>query len=142
MTSTSIKCCRKGWRYLPTAPFTPREQQPGAFADVEVPITGPAGTLLIYRTGVLHHCSGFAASGRSRFAMLADYQVRGHPWAGKVSWPGRALPDGWRDVLVNATLREHDLFGFPPPGHAHWTDTTIAGVEARRPGIDLSKYRR
>ena len=123
-------------------PFTPRDQTPGAFADAEVAITGPAGTLLIYHTGVLHRGSGFTAAGRSRFALLADYQVRGHPWAGKMSWPGRALHDGWHEVLVNATPRERELFGFPPPGHSYWTDATIVGVEARWPGIDLSTYRR
>ena len=36
-------------------------------------------------SGVLHRGSDITVAGRSRFALLADYQVRGHPWAGNRS---------------------------------------------------------
>ncbi|MEQ8857413.1 MAG: phytanoyl-CoA dioxygenase family protein [Pseudomonadales bacterium] len=122
-------------------PFVPREQPPGAFADDEIAITGPAGTLFIYHTGILHRGSDFTAPRRSRFVLLADYQVRGLPWMGKMSWPGRALQAGWQDVLVRASVRERDLFGFPPPGSDYWNEQTLADVAARWPGIDLAPYR-
>lgn len=121
--------------------YVPREQPPAAFAEVEIPITGPAGTLFIYHTGILHRGSNFTAPGRSRFVLLADYQVRGHPWMGKMSWPGRALQPGWREVLVRASVRERDLFGFPAPGSGYWNPQTLTDVAARWPGLDLTPYR-
>lgn len=122
-------------------PFTPRELEPGDLWDQEVAATGPAGTLLIYTTDILHRGSAFLGEGRSRFALLADYAERGRPWMGKMSWPGRALDPSMHDVMVRASVRERDLLGFPPPGSPYWSDQTIADVAARWPGIDLSPYR-
>lgn len=125
-----------------TVPFVPRQLEAGALAEHEVAAVGPAGSLLIYRTDVLHRGSDFGAPGRSRFTLLADYQARGAPWAGKMSWPGRALIPALGEVLVRASVRERDLFGFPPPGSEYWCEQTLDDVEARYPGIDLEPYRR
>jgi hypothetical protein len=122
-------------------PYVPRVLPMGEMFDREVAATGPAGSLLIYHTGVLHRGSNFAALGRSRFALLADYQARGAPWAGKMSWPGRALDPNMTEVFLRASPRERDLFGWPPPGHEYWNEQTLAGVAARYPGIDLTPYR-
>src|SRR5579864_1821840 len=46
-------------------PFTPLYIEFGALSDVEVSATGPAGTLLIYRTDILHRGSDFSGKGRS-----------------------------------------------------------------------------
>lgn len=122
-------------------PLIPRFFEHGAFADVEVAATGPAGTLLVYRTDVLHRASNFGAPGRSRFALLADYKPSGTPWGGKMSWPGRADHQDMTEVIVRATPRERTLLGFPPAGHEYWNDQTIADVETRYPGIDITPYR-
>lgn len=122
-------------------PFTPRQLDAGALAEHEVLATGPAGTLLMYRTDILHRGTDLRRPGGSRFALLADYQARGAPWNGKMSWPGRALDHGWHDVLVRGSVRERDLFGWPPPGSDYWDDQTLADVAERWPGIDLGPYR-
>ena len=46
-------------------PYVPRELEPGAFGDQEVPVVGPAGSLLLYRTDVFHRGSDFRAPGSS-----------------------------------------------------------------------------
>jgi hypothetical protein len=120
--------------------YVPARLPMGEMFDQEVAATGPAGTLLIYHTGVLHRGSNFNAPGRSRFALLADYQARGAPWAGKMSWPGRALDPNMTEVMVRASVRERDLFGWPPPGSDYWNDQTLTDVAARYPGIDLTPY--
>ena len=56
-------------------PFTPLYLPFGALADAEVPMVGPAGSLLVYRTDVLHRGSN----------------LTGSTWGGKMSWP--ILPD-------------------------------------------------
>jgi phytanoyl-CoA dioxygenase PhyH len=121
-------------------PFTPLYLPFGSLADVEVPCTGPAGSLLIYRTDVLHRGSDFLAPGRSRFSILADFQVRGTTWGGKMAWPKQS-PERWAKFIPQCSVRERDLFGFPRPGDPYWDDETLRGVAERYPGIDLEPYR-
>ena len=47
-------------------PYTPLYMPFGSLADVEVACTGPAGSLLVYRTDILHRGSEMTGSGRSR----------------------------------------------------------------------------
>jgi hypothetical protein len=120
-------------------PFTPLYFEPGALGDAEVPAIGRAGSLLVYRTDILHRGSNFTAARRSRFSLLADYQARGTTWAGKMAWPKQA-PERWAKLIPQCSVRERDLFGFPRPGDAYWNDQTRAGVAQRYPGIDMTPY--
>ncbi|MGO9341188.1 MAG: phytanoyl-CoA dioxygenase family protein [Acidimicrobiales bacterium] len=122
-------------------PFTPLYLNFGDLADVEVPATGPAGSLLMYRTDILHRGSNFAAQGRSRFSLLADYQARGTTWGGKMAWPKQA-PQRWAKLMPQCSVRERDLFGFPRPGDPYWNEQTLEDVAARYPGIDMGPYGR
>ncbi|HEY1828576.1 MAG TPA: phytanoyl-CoA dioxygenase family protein [Acidimicrobiales bacterium] len=121
-------------------PYTPLYLPFGSMADREVPAIGPAGSLLVYRTDILHRGSNFTAPNRSRFSILVDFQVRGTTWGGKMSWP-RDQPLRWAKFIPQCSVRQRDLFGFPRPGDPYWTDETLAGVADRYPGIDLSPYR-
>jgi hypothetical protein len=121
-------------------PFTPLYLEFGALADREVAATGPAGSLLAYRTDVLHRGSNFTAAGRARFSILADYQQRGMTWAGKMAWP-KAAPQRWAKLIPQCTVRERDLFGFPRPDDPYWNEQTITDTAARYPGIDMTPYR-
>ena len=121
----------------PGWPFSVRRS---SFADVEHLVTGPAGSLLIYRTDVFHRATDFAAPQRARFALLADYQARGPAWAGKMAWPDQAQQGGFVEVIERASVRERDLFGFPRPGDPYWNDQTRADVQRRYPNLDLAPY--
>jgi hypothetical protein len=121
-------------------PYTPLYLPFGSLADAEVACTGPAGSLLLYRTDILHRGSEMTGPGRSRFSILADYQVRGTTWGGKMAW-SKASPERWARFIPQCSARERDLFGFPRPGDPYWSEETLAGVAARYPGIDLSPYR-
>jgi hypothetical protein len=120
-------------------PFTPLYLEFGALGEAEVSATGPAGSLLLYRTDILHRGSDFTGQGRARFSILADYQVRGTPWGGKMAWPKQA-PQRWAKLFPQCTVRERDLFGFPRPGDPYWTEQTLADVAARYPGMDMTPY--
>jgi hypothetical protein len=113
---------------------------PARFADVEVPVTGPAGSLFMYRTDVLHRASDFNAPGRSRFALLVDYQVRGPAWAGKMAWPNHAQAPGFVETMERATPRERELFGFPAVGDPYWNAQTVRDVGRRYPRMDMHPY--
>ena len=121
-------------------PYTPLYLELGALAGAEFTAVGPAGTLLIYRTDILHRGSNLSGPGRSRFSLLADYQVRGTTWGGKMAWPKQS-PQRWAKLMPRCTVRERDLFGFPRPGDAYWTEQTVAQVGERYPGMDMGPYR-
>lgn len=121
-------------------PFTPQKLPMDSLAEHQVSVTGPAGTLFLYTTEVWHRGSAMTGEHRSRFALLADYSERGNPWMGRVAWPTMALRPGWIELIERASVRERDLFGFPPPGHEYWNEQTLADVHARYPGMDIAPY--
>jgi len=121
-------------------PFTPLYIGRGEMADAEVPMVGAAGSLLIYRSDILHRGSNFTAVGHARFSILIDFQARGTTWGGKMAWP-KDSPDRWATFIPECTVRQRDLFGFPRPGHDYWNEQTLRDVALRYPGIDMSPYR-
>jgi len=129
-------------KYTKDLPLTPRERALGEFFDKEVSAEAPAGSLLIYKTDVLHRGSEFGAPQRSRFVMLVDFQERGWRWQGKMSWPHHAGRHEMIDALERMTPRERDLFGWPPPGSEYWNEQTLADVGARYPRMDMTPYRK
>lgn len=131
-------------RAVPTAftrdiPATPMILEPGALVEHEVALTGTAGTLILYRTDVFHRGSNLVGDA-ARFIIMADFKRRGAPWTGKIAWPDRAIARGWGAAIAAMTVRQRDLFGWPPPGSAYWTDATRAGVAARYPAMDMAPY--
>ncbi len=121
-------------------PTTPMVLAPGDLTDHEVTLTGPAGTIILYRTDVFHRGSNFTRPDASRFIYMVDFKRRGWAWTGKQAWPDHALRPGWTTALAAMSVRERDLFGFPPPGSDYWTPATLAGVAARYPLMDMRPY--
>ena len=121
-------------------PLIPNQLPFGELFDKEVAATGPAGSLMIYKTDVLHRGSDFKAPGRSRFAMLIDFQERGWRWNNKMSWGNQGNERGMQTALTRMTLRQRDLFGWPPVGSDYWNPQTLADVALRYPEMDLSPY--
>jgi hypothetical protein len=111
-----------------------------AFAEDEVSITGPAGTLFALRSDTLHRGSRMTGAGSTRFTLLADYEVWGTRWTGRVAWAAHATGPDWFEIVERATPRERSLFGFPAPGDPYWDDQTLADTQIRYPGADLRPY--
>ena len=124
----------------PDLPLAKRQLKFGEMFDAEVAATGPAGSLLIYKTDVLHRGSAFLAPNRSRFVMLMDIQERGWRWNGKMSWPNQAGYPAMAEALTRMSPRERDLFGWPPAGSDYWNAQTLADVAERYPKMDLGPY--
>jgi hypothetical protein len=127
-------------RYTKDLPLMPQRLPLGSFAEEEVSVVGPAGSLLIYKTDVFHRGSSFKAPNRSRFAMLTDFTQRGWRWNGKMSWPDHADKPGFKAAMVKMTPRQRDLFGWPPPGSDYWNAQTLRDVALRYPGMDMAPY--
>jgi hypothetical protein len=113
----------------------------GMFAEEEVSMTGPAGTLFTFRSDVLHRGSRMTGERSTRFALLADYDVWGPRWTGRVAWAERATQPDWFEIVERATPRERSVFGWPGPGDPYWDEQTLADTQARYPGADLTPYR-
>ncbi len=122
-------------------PLSPRHLRFGDFFDKEVSVEAPAGSLLIYKTDVVHRGSELKGPKRSRFAMLVDFQERGWRWQGKMSWPDHAGRPEMVDAMERMTPRQRDLFGWPPPGSDYWNAQTLADVAERYPHMDMTPYR-
>ena len=122
-------------------PFTPLYLEFGALADVEVSAVGPAGSLLIYRTDILHRGSDFTAAGRARgFRSWPTTRCGARRGAGR--WRGRSSRrDRWAKLMPQCSVRQRDLFGFPRPGDDYWNEQTLADVALRYPGMDMTPYR-
>jgi len=112
----------------------------GEMFDAEVAATGPAGSLMIYKTDVLHRGSAFLAENRSRFAMLVDFQERGWGWTGKMAWANQGQHPGMGEALTRMSPRQRDLFGWPPVGSDYWDAYMLAEVAKRYPQMDLRPY--
>ncbi len=123
-------------------PIVPAYQEPGELIGREVRAVAPAGSLLLYRTDVLHRATGFTNPSGTRFVATSAYQARGAQWTGKISWPDRSWVQEMGPVLRDASVRERDLFGWPPPGHPYWCEQSLVDVAQRYPGIDLTPYRK
>jgi hypothetical protein len=112
-------------------PFTPLYLPFGELAEFEISAVGPAGS---------HRGSNITGAGSWRFSILADFQVRGTTWGGKMAWPKQS-PQRWAKLIPQCSVRERDLFGFPRPGHRYWNEQTLADVALRYPGMDMEPYR-
>ena len=66
------------------------------------------------------------------FSVLADFQVRGTTWGGKMAWPKQS-PERWARFIPQCSVRERDLFGFPRPGDPYWSDETLEGSPPATP---------
>lgn len=119
------------WTYLPA----------GTFAEEEISVTGPAGTLFSYRPDVLHRGSRVTGERSARFTVSAHYDVWAPRWTGRVAWPANALGPDWCELIERATPRERSVFGFPAPGDPYWDEQTLADTQARYPRADLTPYR-
>ena len=57
-----------------------------------------------------------------------------------MAWPNSGNQRAWVDMITRASVRERDLFGFPPPGDEYWNDQTLHDVGRRYPGMDMEPY--
>lgn len=121
-------------------PLVPAFQEKGRYHDREIAVTGRAGTLMMYRTDVLHRGSAMTGERTARFAMLVDFQQRGWPWQGRMSWPNYAIRPEMNEALSRMTPRQRDLFNWPAPGSEYWTEQTLRDTAKRYPDMDLTPY--
>jgi len=100
----------------------------------------PAGSIFCYGIDVYHRGTNLTAPNGHRFAVTACFKRVGNEAIGYHAWPYHHLKP-WHRIFEHATPAQLACFGVAPPGHAFWTETTLARAQARYPGWNLTPYR-
>jgi hypothetical protein len=103
--------------------------------------SAPAGSIVVYRPDVYHRSVDFSDPTQARFMLHVSYKPAAMEWGGYQAWPFKGFSMEWHNFVQQATARQLVALGFPPPGHAFWTDATLEGVARRYPELDLTPWR-
>lgn len=109
--------------------------------EAEVSGAGPAGTVVAYSINTTHRGTAMTAPRGARYTIHVNYRAATSEWAHRHAWASRSHHRAWYRFVERASVRQLLLFGFPPPGHAFWTDATLAAMALRYPNLDLSQWR-
>lgn len=107
-----------------------------------IPTTAKAGSALFYSSYLVHAAVPFQNKRKQRaFWTLSMARADNSRWtklANPWSYPERPfITPFW----PKTTPRVRSLFGWPPPGHPYYTETTLEHLALWFPGMDLAPYR-
>ncbi|MEY2552777.1 MAG: hypothetical protein QOC57_637 [Ilumatobacteraceae bacterium] len=122
-------------------PLGQRRTEPGELREHEVLACGKAGSTLFYSTEIFHRATSMKEPGASRFTVLADYKAADANWTNKQAFGHLGQRPEMIELVTNVDADTRTLLEIPAPGHAYWTDQTIADMQVRYPGIDMAPYR-
>jgi ectoine hydroxylase-related dioxygenase (phytanoyl-CoA dioxygenase family) len=102
--------------------------------------SAPAGSVVAYRPDVYHRSVDHTDPTRYRIMLHVSFRHRDAAWGGYQAWPFRGFSMELRKYVQQATPRQLALMGVPEPGHPYWNEATLAGVQSRYPGLDMSPW--
>jgi Phytanoyl-CoA dioxygenase (PhyH) len=103
--------------------------------------SAPAGSVVAYRPDVYHRSIDHTDPTRYRVMIHVSFRHRDAEWGGYQAWPFRGFSAELSKYVQQASPRQLALLGIPLPGHSYWTEDTVAGVQARYPGLDMAPWR-
>jgi ectoine hydroxylase-related dioxygenase (phytanoyl-CoA dioxygenase family) len=106
----------------------------------ERPVLAKAGDLLVFSMRTWHRASDMTADFGVRFSHHFVWRAAAHAFQGYHQWSSRGENPEMQRFIERATPRQREVVGFPPPGHAYWTDETLQAVRLRYPKMDLKPY--
>lgn len=112
-----------------------------ALYDDESDAAAPAGAVVAYRPDVYHRSVDHTDPSRYRVMIHVSFRHREAGWGGYQAWPFRGFSPELSKYVQGASPRQLALLGIPLPGEPYWNEATIAGVQARYPGMDMSPWR-
>lgn len=121
-----------------------RDDYPSLY-EAERPLVAPPGAALITTGRTIHRGSAMRAARGHRFALFTNFHAAAATWQRSrtvVSLPGAPEGPAARRFMADATLKQRQLFGFPPAGHEYWTDETVRDIAKIYPDMDISPYAR
>ncbi len=102
----------------------------------------PGGSVCLYSVFTRHAASDFTAPAGHRPVMWVGFTRKDRPWDGgrTFTYKSGAQDAAMNRFMAEATPRQRELLGFPPPGDPLWTEGFIAGMATRYPGFDAEPY--
>jgi hypothetical protein len=122
--------------------FKTYEEFPDLY-KLEEPVLAEAGSLLIFDDRTVHRGTAIKADIGERYVQFISYHAAEATWMEVQNWPGSPpnISSPYMErFMEDATPRQREMLGFPPPGHPYWNDETVRGVAARYPRMDMSPY--
>jgi hypothetical protein len=104
-------------------------------------VPGVRGSYLAYRSDVWHRGAAFEKPRTARFVVALAFKRAAQDWIGYDQQQSRSTGSEWTSFVEGSTPRELELFGFPPPGHAIWSEQLIRATALRYPKLDLAPWR-
>jgi len=127
--------------HLPVVPRSrSREEEPSLY-DAETWCAGPAGTVVAWSVDTFHRAVRFADPRGARFTLQVNFRAAVNESMQRYGWGYPSISEEWHRFVERAPERALRLFGFPPPGDAFWTPSTLAAMALRYPGLDLGPWR-
>lgn len=126
---------------LTSGPGVRAKETHPALYDYEVPVTVPAGSVLIHTMRTLHRGSRMTAGEGMRLSLHVVYRGAGNEFMGWRAFPRHSDEGDLPAFMAVATPRQRSMIGVPPPGHPYWNEETVARVGERYPGMDMDPYR-
>ena len=123
--------------------LAPIRMVPNGRPDEEaVPMIVPGGSVCLYSIFTRHAASEFTSHRGHRPAMHVCYSRKDRPWDGgrTFTYKSGTSNEGMCRFMIEATPRQRELLGFPPPGDPLWTKQFIEGMVKRYPGFDPVPY--
>jgi hypothetical protein len=112
-----------------------------AIYAAERPAPGVRGSYLAYRSNVFHRGAPFGSGAGARVIAAIAFKNAGQDWIGYDQQQSRSTGIEWTTFVEGSTVRELELFGFPPPGHAIWNEELLAATALRYPALNLDPWR-
>jgi len=125
------------------ADMAPIRMVPNGSPESEaVPMVVPGGSICLYSVFTRHSASPFLKIEGHRPVMWVGFTRKDRPWDGARSFTYKSGANGaaMQRFMAEATPRQRELLGFPPPGDALWTEAFIKGMAARYEGFDPAPY--
>lgn len=115
----------------------------GCAEDEAVPMIVPGGSVCLYSIFTRHTASPFTAAHGHRPTMWVGFSRKDRPWDGGRTFRYKtgATTLAMTRFMAEASPRQRELLGFPPPGDSLWSEQFIQGMADRYPGFDPVPYR-
>ncbi len=101
----------------------------------------PAGSVVAYRPDVYHRSVDFTDPTRYRIMLHVSFRHRDAGWGGYQAWPFKGFSVELSKYVQQATPASSPSSVCRRPGIPTGTRTTLAGVQARYPGLEMKPWR-
>ena len=121
-----------------TRPLTP-DVAPELY-EAEVSASGPAGSLMAYRSDVWHRGVDLPPDTERHLLILA-FRPAGVEWIDYDPLPPLVINGDFQRFAATCTPDQLSVLGIPRPGHPYWTEAMVAAFAVQYPALDVTPWR-